>query len=165
MVTLLPIFSPFSGLSISITTVLVYTSPTFLTGTGAPKPGQQRRTYKKDHLMRKKHTLPVIAGLLTGSAALIAGMASADMKSDHTKKSMMYAKKLDTNADGAISLDELTARQDRRFAKIDQNNNGLIDKVEFNARLVTMFTRMDQNGDGLLPVVVAMGLKFLEKIF
>ena len=91
-----------------------------------------------------------MAGLLTVSAALIAGLASADMKSDRTKKSMMYAKKLDTNADGAISLDELTARQDRRFAKIDQNNNGLIDKDEFNARLVAMFTRMDQNGDGLL---------------
>ena len=100
--------------------------------------------------MKKKHTLPVIAGMLTVSAALIAGLASADMKSDRTKKSMMYAKKLDTNADGAISLDELTARQDRRFAKIDQNNNGLIDKDEFNARLVAMFTRMDQNGDGLL---------------
>ena len=100
--------------------------------------------------MRKKHTLPVIAGLLTVSAALIAGLASADMKSDRTKKSMMYAKKLDTNADGAISLDELTARQDRRFARIDQNNNGLIDKDEFNSRLVAMFTRMDQNGDDLL---------------
>jgi Ca2+-binding EF-hand superfamily protein len=100
--------------------------------------------------MKTKHALPVIAGLLTVSAALIAGLASADMKSDRTKKSMMYAKKLDTNTDGAISLDELTARQSRRFAKIDQNSNGLIDKDEFNARLVAMFTRMDRNGDGLL---------------
>ena len=49
-----------------------------------------------------------------------------------------------------FSLDELTARQSRRFAKIDQNSNGLIDKDEFNARLVAMFTRMDRNGDGLL---------------
>ena len=100
--------------------------------------------------MRKNHTLPVIAGLLTVSAALIAGLASANIKSDHTKKSMMYAKKLDTNADGAISLDELIAHQDRRFAKIDQNSNGLVDKDEFNARLVAMFSRMDLNGDGLL---------------
>ena len=44
MVTLLPIFSPFSGLSMSMTPVLVNTSPTVLTGTGAPKPGRQRRT-------------------------------------------------------------------------------------------------------------------------
>ena len=100
--------------------------------------------------MKKKHTLPVIAGLLTVSAALIAGLASADMKFDHAKKSMMYAKKLDTNADGAISLDELTARQSRRFAKIDLNNNGLIDKGEFNAPLFAMFTRMDRNSDGFL---------------
>ena len=100
--------------------------------------------------MKKKHTLPVIAGMLTVSAALIAGLANAEIKPDRTKKSMMYAKKLDTNADGAISLDELTNRQDKRFAKIDQNSNGLIDKDEFNARLVAMFTRMDRNGDGLL---------------
>ena len=100
--------------------------------------------------MKKKHTLPVIAGMLTISAALIAGLASADMKSDRTKKSMMYAQKLDTNADGAISLDELTARQDKRFEKIDQNSNGLINIDEFNARLVAMFNRMDRNGDGLL---------------
>ena len=100
--------------------------------------------------MKKRHTLPVIAGLLTVSAALIAGLAGANIKSDHTKKSMMYAKQLDTNADGAISLDELTALQDWRFAKIDQNSNALTDSDEFNARLVAMFTRMDHNGDGLL---------------
>ena len=100
--------------------------------------------------MKKRHTLPVIAGLLSVSAALIAGLAGADIKSDHTTKSMMYAKQLDTNADGAISLDELTALQDLRFAKIDQNSNALIDRNESNARLVAMFARMDRDGDGLL---------------
>jgi hypothetical protein len=44
MVTQLPIFSPFSSLSISMTQVLVDASTTVLTGTGAPKPGRQRRT-------------------------------------------------------------------------------------------------------------------------
>ena len=62
----------------------------------------------------------------------------------------MHAQKLDTNDDGAISLDELTARQDRRFSKLDHNDNGMIEKHEFNARLIAMFQRMDRNGDGVL---------------
>ena len=63
---------------------------------------------------------------------------------------MMHAQKLDTNDDGAISLDELTARQDRDFAKLDRDETGMIEKHEFNARLITMFHRMDRNGDGML---------------
>ena len=49
-----------------------------------------------------------------------------------------------------ISLDELTARQDRRFAKLDHDDNGKIEKREFNARLIAMFQRMDRDGDGVL---------------
>ena len=63
---------------------------------------------------------------------------------------MIHAQKLDTNGDGAISLDELTARQDRRFAKLDRDGNGMIEKHEFNARLIAMFQRMDRDGDGIL---------------
>ena len=72
------------------------------------------------------------------------------MTTDRKHKLMMHAQKLDTNDDGAISLDELTARQDRRFAKLDHDDNGMIDKHEFNARLIAMFQRMDSDGDGVL---------------
>ena len=105
---------------------------------------------ERDDHMKQKYTLPIIAGLLTISGALIAGLSSANMKYDRKHKSIMHAKKLDINDDDAISLDELTARQSRRFAKIDLNNNGLIDKGEFNAPLFAMFTRMDRNSDGFL---------------
>ena len=91
-----------------------------------------------------------MAGFLVVSAALITGLASADMATNRRDKSMMHAQKLDTNEDGAISLDELTARQDRRFAKLDRDENGMIEKHEFNARLITLFHRMDRDGDGVL---------------
>jgi len=100
--------------------------------------------------MKQKHTLSIMTGFLVVSALLITGLASADMTTDRKNKSMMHAQKLDTNDDGAISLDELTARQDRRFAKLDRDENGMIEKHEFNARLITMFHRMDRNGDGVL---------------
>ena len=100
--------------------------------------------------MKQKHTLPIMTGFLVVAAALITGLASADMTTDRRNKSMMQAKKLDTNDDGAISLDELSARQDRRFAKLDRDANGAIEKHEFNARLITMFHRMDRDGNGVL---------------
>ena len=100
--------------------------------------------------MKQKHTLSIMTGFLVVSAALITGLASANITTDRKNKSMMRAQKLDTNYDGAISLDELTARQDRRFAKLDRDKNGIIEKHEFNSRLITMFHRMDRNGDGVL---------------
>ena len=100
--------------------------------------------------MRQIHTFSVISGALVVSAALITGLASADMTNDRKHKLMMHAQKLDTNEDGAISLDELTAHQDRRFTKLDHDDNGMIEKHEFNARLIAMFQRMDRDGDGVL---------------
>ena len=105
---------------------------------------------QKDQKMKQIHTFSVISGALVVSAALITGLASADMTTDRKHKSMMHAQKLDTNDDGMISLDELTARQDRRFAKLDHDDNGMIEKHEFNARLIAMFQRMDRDGDGVL---------------
>ena len=100
--------------------------------------------------MKQKHTLSIMTGFLVVSAALITGLASADITTDRRNKSIMHAQKLDTNDDGAISLDELTARQDRRFDKLDRDANGTIEKHEFNARLISMFHRMDRDGDGML---------------
>lgn len=100
--------------------------------------------------MKQIHSFTIISGVLIVSAALITGLASADITADRKHKSMMHAQKLDTNDDGAISLDELTARQDRRFAKLDHDDNGMIEKHEFNARLIAMFQRMDRDGDGVL---------------
>ena len=100
--------------------------------------------------MKQKHTLSIMTGFLVVSAALITGLASADMTADSKNKSMMHAQKLDTNDDGAISLNKLTTRQERHFAKLDREENGMIEKHEFNARLMTLFHRMDRNGDGVL---------------
>ena len=100
--------------------------------------------------MKQKHTLSIMSGFLIVSAALITGLASANITTDSKNKAIMFAQKLDTNDDGAISLDELTTRQDHHFAKLDRDENGMIEKYEFNARLITMFHRMDRDGDGFL---------------
>jgi hypothetical protein len=113
--------------------------------------------------MEQKHTLPIMSGILVVSAALITGLASANITIDRKDKSLIHAQKLDTNDDGAISFDELTARQNRRFAKLDRDENGMIEKHESNARLITMFHRMDRDGDGLLRGDELPGHSFGDK--
>ena len=55
--------------------------------------------------MKQKHILSIMIGFLIASAVLITGLASADITTDLRNKSMMHTQKLDTNADGTISLD------------------------------------------------------------
>ena len=89
------------------------------------------------------------AGLLV-SGSVIIGLANADTDDVSDKRGKFMAKKLDTNNDGMISLEELTSRQDKRFQMLDLNADGMIDKTEFNGRIVAMFEKMDSNGDGSL---------------
>ena len=113
--------------------------------------------------MKQKHTFSAISVALIISAALLAGLASADMTSDRKSKSMFTAQTLDTNNDGAISLNELTSRQNRRFAQLDHDDDEMIEKHEFNARLVAMFCQMDRNGDGVLRYHELPGHRYQSK--
>ena len=105
---------------------------------------------QKVYLIKQKHTLSTLTGFLVVLAALIAGLASANMTTGHKNRFMMHAQKLDTSDDGSISLDELAMCQDRRFTKLDHDENRMIEKHEFNAHLITMFDRMDCDGNGVL---------------
>ena len=68
----------------------------------------------------------------------------------------------DTNADGALSFDEMNAfreaererrraeRQQRQFENLDADGNGTVSADEFAARGEHMFDRLDANDDGLI---------------
>ena len=113
--------------------------------------------------MKQKHIMFIMTGFLVVSAALIAGLANATIITERKNKSMIYAQKLDTNDDGAICLDGLTARHDRRFADLDREENGIIKKHEFNPHLVNMFHRKDRNGNGILQNYELPGHRFGDK--
>ena len=93
--------------------------------------------------------LMITAGFVV-SGSIIVGLANADITPIASERSIVTAKKLDTNDDGFISLDELTNRKKKHFQKLDHNNNGQLDKAEFTSRLVAMFNRIDRNSDGML---------------
>ncbi|MEL7150425.1 MAG: EF-hand domain-containing protein [Pseudomonadota bacterium] len=65
---------------------------------------------------------------------------------------------LDVDGSGEITLEDLTALRDNRFAELDSNGDGSISQDEFVAhqvarseeRAARMFERLDADGDGTL---------------
>ncbi|KQU98680.1 signal transduction protein [Mesorhizobium sp. Root695] len=97
----------------------------------------------------------LIAALLIGLAPLCAAQAQ-DMPGQR------ILQRIDTNGDGAISKDEMTAARERLFRKLDRNGDGVVDKREIEsarqaikdraevaqARVGNRWRRLDKNGDG-----------------
>ncbi|TPM07352.1 MULTISPECIES: EF-hand domain-containing protein [unclassified Mesorhizobium] len=97
----------------------------------------------------------LIAALLIGLAPLCAAQAQ-DMPGQR------ILQRIDTNGDGAISKDEMTAARERLFRKLDRNGDVVIDEKEIEsarqaikdraevaqARLGNRWRRLDTNGDG-----------------
>lgn len=65
---------------------------------------------------------------------------------------------LDVDGSGEITVEDLTARADSRFAEFDTNGDGSVSREEFLAahaaraeeRAAEMFARLDADGDGTL---------------
>ena len=101
--------------------------------------------------MNKLSRTMVIAGGLTLSGMLVAGLAVAGNSGHHHKRGHIFgAAMLDADGDGALTKDELLAHNRARFDRLDANDDGMISPDEFGGRLVAMFTRMDADNDGLL---------------
>lgn len=71
-------------------------------------------------------------------------------------QAMMRLKRLDTDNDGAVSLDEFMKPRLERFATLDKGADGVLDAVELTARMQEkaahrarmMMAKLDANGDG-----------------
>lgn len=79
----------------------------------------------------------------------------------------------DTNGDGELTLEEMTARSAERFATADANGDGQLSADEMNAmaqarvadRTATMIERMDKNDDGMLSPEEIQGRRDPAKMF
>jgi Ca2+-binding EF-hand superfamily protein len=138
-----------------VTPALAGASPTVLAGAGVNmdisiNDNSMTKHGQRNIFMKQRYSPYIIGASLLISGSIITGLANADIETPAHKRAKVMAKKLDTNNDGLITLDELTSRQDRRFQHLDRDRNGTLDKSEFNARMIAMFNRMDINGDGAL---------------
>ncbi|MDF2365680.1 EF-hand domain-containing protein [Sneathiella sp.] len=56
--------------------------------------------------------------------------------------------RLDTNKDGEITLEEMTAKSTERFSKLDKDGNGTISIEEMTVRKQEFFDKLDTDGSG-----------------
>ena len=100
-----------------------------------------------------------IAALLTVG---LAGFTYAAMADNHRGPGGAMLEEVDTNLDGNITKDELSAHRAERFFSADTNGDNLVSPDEFEAftlaererkqaeRQAKRFERLDANGDGLI---------------
>lgn len=98
--------------------------------------------------MKKTLTLAAVAvGLILSSAGAMAEDAGkTDAKRDHGKRHEERFAKTDTNGDGFITKDEMTAAQkekmDKMFAELDTNKDSKLSKDEMKAGKEKMRAKM-----------------------
>lgn len=95
-------------------------------------------------------------------AALLIGLVPLGAAQARDLPGQCILQRIDTNGDGVISKDEMTAVRERVFKRLDRNGDGIIDEKEIasarqaikdraevaQARLGNRWRRMDANGDG-----------------
>ncbi|WP_192253943.1 EF-hand domain-containing protein [Mesorhizobium caraganae] len=89
-------------------------------------------------------------------AALLIGLVPLGAAQARDLPGQRILQRIDTNGDGVISKDEMTAVRERVFKRLDRNGDGIIDEKEIasaraevaQARLGNRWRRMDANGDG-----------------
>ena len=99
------------------------------------------------------------------SVAIMAGLATQSMAaSDHKGGPRINFEEVDTNADGILTVEELQAEREARFAVTDTDGNGALSRAEIEARMLAnqderrvkfldrMFDRRDANDDGQLTL-------------
>lgn len=97
--------------------------------------------------------------LTTASASILTYPVQSE---HHAAKGATMLENLDVDKDGAITKDEIRARQTLGFAEADANSDGVLSYQEFEARALARqarraakrhqrkFSRLDSDGDGLI---------------
>ena len=96
--------------------------------------------------------------ILIAALALTAGFGAAEAQERRGGPGAMDFATLDTDGSGEITLEDLEAARDNRFAEMDANGDGQVSEAEFIAhsqaqaseRAAEMFARLDADGDGTL---------------
>jgi len=99
------------------------------------------------------------AGIVAIALSGFAGTAMAQSKKGGEKMRPTF-EQLDANGDGSITMEDLQARGEARFAEADTNNDGNLSKEEILAsqsrakedRVERMIEKRDANGDGQLSL-------------
>ncbi len=90
-------------------------------------------------------TITTLVAIFFGS--ITSSFAEGGKGCSHHKGKMF--EKMDTNADGVISLEEHAAKAERRFKKIDANGDGKVTKEEANNHHAAMKEKYKKHHEGM----------------
>ena len=79
---------------------------------------------------------------------LLVGLLSSQVSSVPINTGQI--KKMDTDEDGSITLEEFNSKTLSRFSLMDDNGDGMLSEKEFLTPSSSRFERMDLNSDGVL---------------
>lgn len=102
--------------------------------------------------MNKSDILLIVSTVLIGTAAVATSAAPRG------ERAAISFTEMDINSDGLLTLEDLTAMRDARFAELDANGDGAVSRDEFaahaineaQARGLRRFDQLDVDGDGML---------------
>ena len=90
----------------------------------------------------------IIVGSVIAALAIPAlAYAAADATPKGPHKGGIF-ERLDTNKDGEITFEEMTAKSSERFSKLDKDGNGSISVEEMTFRKKEFFDKLDADGSG-----------------
>lgn len=96
--------------------------------------------------MKRKFIIASMVAALTIPALAIAATDGAPKKSH---KGDIF-ERLDTNKDGEISFEEMTAKSTERFSKLDKDGNGTVTVEEMTVSKREFFDKLDADKNGTI---------------
>ena len=110
---------------------------------------------KETYTMKRKIIIGSLIAALTVPVLAIAATDGA--KKSHHKAGMF--ERLDTNKDGEITFEEMTARSTERFSKLDKDGNGTISVEEMTVRKKVFFDKLDTDSSGSISMEEAKAFR------
>ncbi len=89
----------------------------------------------------------IIGSMIAALAIPALAMAATDGPHKGPHKGGIF-ERLDTNKDGEITFEEMTAKSTERFSKLDKDGNGTISIEEMTVRKQEFFDKIDKDGNG-----------------
>mgnify|MGYP003663424176 CR=1 FL=1 len=100
----------------------------------------------------------IVGSLIAALTVPVLAIAATDGDGKAHHKGGMF-ERLDTNGDGALTFEEMTAKSTERFSKLDEDGNGTISIEEMTVRKKVFFDKLDTDGNGSMSMEEAKAFR------
>ncbi|WP_293958832.1 EF-hand domain-containing protein [Sneathiella sp.] len=100
----------------------------------------------------------IVGSLIAALTVPVLAVAATDGDGKAQHKGGMF-ERLDTNNDGELTFEEMTAKSTERFSKLDKDGNGTISVEEMTIRKKEFFDKLDVDGSGSISMEEAKAFR------